>query len=92
MSNENIAENARGVRKERTGLVVSDVQDKTIVVRVDRLAKHTRYKKVIRVSKKYYAHDEDNNAKVGDTVQIIETRPLSKLKRWRLAKVIQRGK
>ncbi len=92
MSNENIAENARGVRKERTGLVVSDVQDKTIVVRVDRLAKHKRYKKVIRVSKKYYAHDENNDAKAGDTVQIIETRPLSKLKRWRLAKVIQRGK
>jgi small subunit ribosomal protein S17 len=92
MSNENIAENARGVRKERTGLVVSDVQDKTIVVRVDRLAKHKRYKKVIRVSKKYYAHDENNDAKVGDTVQIVETRPLSKLKRWRLGKVIQRGK
>ncbi len=92
MSNEITAENARGVRKERTGLVVSDAQDKTIVVRVDRLAKHKRYKKVIRVSKKYYAHDENNDAKVGDTVQIIETRPLSKLKRWRLGKVIQRGK
>lgn len=92
MSNEITEKNERGVRKERTGLVVSDVQDKTIVVRVDRLAKHKRYKKVIRVSKKYYAHDENNDAKVGDTVQIIETRPLSKLKRWRLGNVIQRGK
>lgn len=92
MSNEITEEKERGVRKERTGLVVSDVQDKTIVVRVDRLAKHKRYKKVIRVSKKYYAHDEENDAKVGDTVLIIETRPLSKLKRWRLGNVIQRGK
>ncbi len=82
----------RGIRKQRTGVVVSDAQDKTIVVRVDRLAKHKKYKKIIRVSKKYYAHDENNEAKAGDTVSIMETRPLSKLKRWRLTSIVQRGK
>lgn len=90
MTEENMTE-VRGVRKERVGVVVSDVQNKTIVVRVDRLTAHALYKKVVRVSKKYYAHDENNDAKVGDTVRISETRPLSKLKRWRLVEIVQRG-
>jgi small subunit ribosomal protein S17 len=63
--------------------VVSDVQDKTIIVRVDRLTTHPLYAKTIRVSKKYHVHDEANEANVGDTVRITETRPISKLKRWR---------
>ncbi|MCM8529529.1 MAG: 30S ribosomal protein S17 [Lentisphaeraceae bacterium] len=77
----------RGLRKERVGVVSSNKMDKTIVVTVDRLARHKRYKKVIKISKKYYAHDENNVAKVGDEVRIAETRPTSKLKRWRLVEV-----
>ena len=87
MSNE-----TRNDRKVRQGVVVSDVQDKTIVVRVQRTTTHPLYKKTLRVSKKYHVHDEANDAKVGDTVRIIETRPLSKLKRWRLAEVVERAK
>ena len=82
----------RNDRKVRQGVVVSDVQDKTIVVRVQRTTTHPLYNKTIRVSKKYHVHDEANDAKVGDTVRIIETRPLSKLKRWRLAEVVERAK
>ena len=81
----------RGVRKERQGVVVSDVQDKTIIVRVDRTTTHRLYGKTIRVSKRYHAHDEANDARVGDTVRIVETRPLSKLKRWRLVEVVERA-
>jgi small subunit ribosomal protein S17 len=81
----------RGVRKERKGVVVSDVQDKTIVVRVDRTTTHRLYGKTIRVSKRFHAHDEANTARVGDTVRIVETRPLSKLKRWRLVEVVERA-
>ena len=77
----------RNLRKKREGVVVSDCQDKTIVVEVTRRTAHKRYKKVVKLSKKYYAHDEDNKAKVGDKVVIIETRPFSKTKRWRLEKV-----
>ncbi len=87
MSNE-----TRNDRKVRQGVVVSDVQDKTIVVRVQRTTTHPLYKKTLRVSKKYHVHDEVNDAKVGDTVRIIETRPLSKLKRWRLDEVVERAK
>ena len=83
---------ARATRKERQGVVVSDVQDKTIVVRVERRTTHPLYGKTISVSKKYHAHDEANDAHVGDTVRIVETRPLSKLKRWRLAEVVERAK
>ena len=82
---------ARGLRKTRSGVVVSDCQDKTIVVRVDRRAAHPRYHKTVTRSKKYYAHDEQNEARVGDRVQIMETRPLSKLKRWRLVSIIARA-
>ncbi len=85
------AADERGVRKERQGVVVSDVQDKTIIVRVDRTTTHRLYGRTIRVSKRYHAHDEANDARVGDTVRIVETRPLSKLKRWRLVEVVERA-
>jgi len=87
-----VSAETRNDRKVRQGVVVSDVQDKTIVVRVQRTTTHPLYNKTIRVSKKYHVHDEANDAKVGDTVRIIETRPLSKLKRWRLAEVVERAK
>lgn len=82
----------RGARKERLGVVVSDKQDKTITVRVDRRYKHRKYHKTVNASKKYHVHDEANDAGVGDTVRIVETRPLSKTKRWRLVEVIERAK
>jgi len=82
----------RGTRKERQGVVVSDVQDKTIVVRVERRTTHPLYGKTMTSSKKFHVHDETNDANVGDTVRIIETRPLSKLKRWRLAEIVERAK
>jgi small subunit ribosomal protein S17 len=82
----------RTSRKDRQGVVVSDVQDKTIVVRVDRRTTHALYGKTMKASKRYHVHDEDNDAHVGDTVRIVETRPLSKLKRWRLAEVLERAK
>jgi small subunit ribosomal protein S17 len=87
-----VSNEIRNDRKTREGVVVSDVQDKTIVVRVQRTTTHPLYKKTLRVSKKYHVHDEANDAKLGDTVRIIETRPLSKLKRWRLAEVVERAK
>jgi small subunit ribosomal protein S17 len=78
----------RSLRKSREGIVVSDCQDKTIVVEVTRRTSHPLYKKVVKSTKKYYAHDESNEANVGDKVSIVETRPLSKTKRWRLVKVL----
>lgn len=84
-------ETTRGLRKTRVGEVVSDAQDKTIVVRVDQRSAHKIYKKIITRSKKYHVHDENGDAKVGDIVKIVETRPLSKLKRWRLVEVIRRA-
>ena len=86
----NDIENTRGNRKERIGVVVSDVQDKTIVVRVDRRTPHPLYKKIVKVRKKFTAHDEQNEARKGDTVRIVETRPLSKNKCWRLVEIISR--
>ncbi len=83
-------EKTRGNRKKRTGMVVSNRQDKTIVLRVERRTKHPLYGKIVKRSKKYYAHDELNQAAVGDLVEIQETRPLSKLKRWRLVSIVQR--
>jgi len=79
----------RGKRKELIGVVVSDKMDKTIVVKVERLVRHPLYKKVIRKHKKYKVHDAHNIAKVGDKVRIMETRPLSKEKRWRLVEVLK---
>ncbi len=76
-------------RKQRRGTVIKDKMAKTIVVKVERTFRHPQYGKVLRKSKKYYAHDEKNEAKVGDFVRIIETRPLSKTKRWRLAEILK---
>jgi small subunit ribosomal protein S17 len=78
-------------RKLKVGRVVSDKMDKTIVVSVERLARHRLYKRVIRLSTKFKAHDETNDARIGDTVQIEESRPLSATKRWRLVEVIARA-
>jgi small subunit ribosomal protein S17 len=80
-----------GKRKTKVGRVVSDKMDKTIVVSVERLARHRLYKRVIRLSTKFTAHDERNDAKVGDTVLIEESRPLSATKRWRLVRIVQRA-
>jgi small subunit ribosomal protein S17 len=85
-------EHERGRRQERRGVVVSDAMDKTIVVRVETVKVHPRYKKVIRRAKKLHAHDERNEAKVGDVVRIVETRPLSRMKTWRLAEVVEVAK
>jgi len=83
--------NERGVRKTRLATVVSDSQDKTRVCRVERQAAHPVYRKVVKYHKKYYVHDEHNEARVGDVVEIMETRPLSKLKRWRLVAIVRRA-
>jgi small subunit ribosomal protein S17 len=81
----------QGQRKTKVGRVVSDKMDKTIVVSVERLTRHRLYKRVIRLTTKFKAHDEDNDAHVGDTVRIEESRPLSATKRWRLVEVVQRA-
>jgi len=81
----------RHMRKERTGTVVSDKMNKSIVVRIDRTAKHPVYKRIIRKSSTVMAHDEKNEAKVGDKVRLQETRPLSKNKRWRLVEVLKQS-
>jgi small subunit ribosomal protein S17 len=80
----------RAVRKTRTGQVLSSSMNKTIVVRTVTRVPHTKFGKIVKQMKKFYAHDEQNQAKPGDTVRIMETRPLSKLKRWRLVEVIQK--
>jgi small subunit ribosomal protein S17 len=82
---------ARGHRKERVGEVIANKMTKTITVRVERRFPHPKYKKVITGYKKFYAHDEKSEAKVGDRVRIQETRPLSKMKRWRLVAIVERG-
>jgi small subunit ribosomal protein S17 len=82
---------ARAHRKERMGEVISNKMAKTIVVRVERRFPHPKFKKVITGYKKFYAHDEKSEAKVGDRVRIEETRPLSKTKRWRLVEIVERG-
>ena len=81
----------RGHRKERQGTVISNKMAKTIIVEVQRRFPHPEYKKVVTAYSKFYAHDEKGEAKVGDVVLIEETRPLSKLKRWRLTQVVERG-
>ena len=86
-----MATETRNVRKERTGIVVSDAMDKTVVVQAERRIQHPVYGKFLRRSKKYYAHDEKNEAKKGDQVRIAETRPLSKTKRWRLVEIVARA-
>ena len=81
----------RNYRKVRMGKVVSDKMDKTIVVAVEESVKHPLYGKTVRRTKKYKAHDENNDAKMGDTVRSMETRPLSKEKRWRLVEVVEKA-
>jgi small subunit ribosomal protein S17 len=82
-------ENRQAVRKERVGVVVSDKMTKTIVVEVERRVPHAKFKKIIRKTSKFYAHDEKEEAKEGDKVLISETRPMSKLKRWKLEEVLK---
>lgn len=82
----------RGVRKKRDGIVISAAMDKTVIVRVEQRFRHPVYGKVVTRFKKLYAHDEKDEAKKGDWVRIMETRPLSKLKRWRLVEVLKKGK
>jgi len=85
-------EHERGRSQERQGTVVSAAMDKTIVVKVEVIKSHRKYKKVVRRSVKFHAHDEGNTAKVGDTVRIVETRPLSATKRWRLTEIVEVAK
>lgn len=79
-------------RKVREGLVVSDAMEATVVVAVIERVRHSRYGKTVQRTKRLYVHDEGNTAKVGDRVQVVETRPLSKLKRWRLAEILERAR
>lgn len=88
---ENSTVAKRGTRKERVGEVISNKMAKTIVVQIERRFPHARYKKVVTAYSKFYAHDEKAEAKVGDKVRIEETRPLSKLKRWRLVAVVEKS-
>ncbi len=83
---------ARAFRKARIGVVVSDARDKTISVEIEISRAHPKYGKVVRQNKKLHAHDEENEARLGDTVRIVETRPLSKSKRWRLEEVLERAR
>ena len=82
----------RGHRKTRTGRVVSDKADKTIIVAVERLVRHPLYERIVKKTTRLHAHDEENTAHEGDTVEIMETRPLSKTKRWRLVRVTTRAR
>ena len=82
----------RGARKVRTGVVVSDKMDKTVVVRIDRQVRHALYQKSVRRSSKLSAHDETNDAHLGDIVRVMETRPVSKSKRWRVIEIVERAK
>jgi small subunit ribosomal protein S17 len=92
MSEATITAQARGYRKVREGLVVSDKMDKTVVVEVEDRVKHPKYGKVIRRTKKYKAHDGENACGVGDRVLLMETRPLSATKRWRVAEILEKAK
>jgi len=85
-------EQKRGMRKTRVGVVVSDKMDKTVVVAVETLVQHPLYKKTIKRTTKFKAHDENNECRVGDKVLIMETRPLSKEKRWRVVQILERAK
>jgi len=82
----------QGRRQERRGVVVSAAMDKTVVVKVDTLKAHPKYRKVVRRSKKLHAHDELNSAKTGDIVRVIETRPMSATKRWRVVEIVEAAK
>ena len=82
----------RASRKVRTGVVVSERMDKTVLVKIERSMRHPVYKKTVRRSSKLAAHDENNDAHLGDTVRVVETRPLSKTKRWRVLEIVERAK
>ncbi len=86
-----MAETQRGRKAARVGVVTSDKMDKSVVVRVDRIVLHEMYKRYVRRSKKFMAHDEENACRVGDTVEIVESRPLSSKKRWRVRRVVRRA-
>jgi small subunit ribosomal protein S17 len=92
VSEEQTTQETRSRRKVRTGVVVSDAMDKTVLVRIDRKMRHPLYKKTVARSMKLAAHDETNDAHVGDTVRVMETRPLSKTKRWRVVEIVERAK
>ena len=92
MSTENTTAAERNLRKERVGVVTSDKMTKSITVTVERRVMHAKYGKFVKRSSKFMAHDEKGDAHVGDTVRIAETRPMSKLKRWRLVEVVERAK
>jgi small subunit ribosomal protein S17 len=91
-SSHEALDKARGERKVRTGVVVSEKMDKTVLVRIQQVVRHSSYGKTVRRSSKLAAHDEANDAHVGDTVRLMETRPLSKTKRWRVIEIIERAK
>ena len=86
-----MAETITRRRASKVGVVVSDKADKTVVVRVDRIVRHKMYKRYVRKAATFMAHDEDNQAKIGDTVEIVESRPLSARKRWRMRRIVKRG-
>ena len=92
MTNQEKPATERNARKSRTGLVVSDKMEKTVVVAIERRVPHPVYGKMVTRTKRLKAHDEENSAKVGDTVRIVETRPLSKDKRWRLVEIVDRAR
>lgn len=85
-------ENKRNLRKERIGVITSNKMDKTVVVSVERRVKHPKYGKFVKFTKKFHAHDDANDCNAGDTVRIMETRPLSKTKKWRVVEIIERAK
>jgi len=87
-NSQTVVQERAPVRKERVGVVVSDKMTKTIVVEVERRVPHPQFRKIVRVTKKFYAHDGDRKAKIGDRVLIRETRPMSRLKRWELVEVL----
>jgi small subunit ribosomal protein S17 len=82
----------RARRKLRVGVVISDARDKTVTVEVPNSSKHPRYDKIVRRSSKFHAHDENNDANVGDRVRIMETKPISKQKRWRVVEIVERAR
>jgi len=82
----------RNLRKERVGVITSDKMDKTVVVSVERRVKHPKYGKFVKFTKKFHAHDNENDCNAGDTVRIMETRPMSKTKKWRVVEIIERAK
>jgi small subunit ribosomal protein S17 len=92
VSEEQTTATARSRRKVRVGVVVSDKMDKTVLVRIDRKVRHPLYKKTLTRSNKLAAHDESNDAHVGDTVRVMETKPTSKTKRWRVVEIVERAK